>query len=89
MAEDNSRDPSRYFDVLQRFGSPEEIEALRQVYGTPKAITERHRRIEMLLDRDERRDAVWQFLKYLVIGLIGAATLLSTIKGILPAGWPW
>lgn len=89
MTEDNPRDARKYFDVLQRFGSPDEIEALRQIYGTPREITSRHKRIETLLDRVERREAVWQFLKYLVVGLSGAAALLSMIKGILPAGWPW
>jgi hypothetical protein len=85
----DNRESQRYLEVMQRFGSPDEIEALRQIYGTPREVTSRHAKIEAFLDRAEKRAAVWQFVKYLGIGLIGAATLLSTLKGILPAGWPW
>jgi hypothetical protein len=85
----DNREAQRYLEVMQRFGSADEIEALRQIYGTPREVTARHAKIEALLAREKSRSDIWQFLKYLVLGLIGAATLLSTIKGILPAGWPW
>jgi hypothetical protein len=87
---DNTRDFQRYFEVMQRFCTPEELEILRQTYRTPKSVTDRYAKIEALLESEERREWRWQFLRMVALAFASVVGVLATLKAVLPPGWlPW
>lgn len=85
----NDRHFERYFEIGQRWLSPEELDELRKGLGSPAEILDRHARLEQLLAKAERREAVWQFLKAAAIGFAAIMAALATAKGLLPDGWLW
>lgn len=86
---DNTRDFQRYFEEGQRFCTPEELRELLRLQGSPKAMMERHAKLEALLDQEERREAVRKFLIRTGAAFIALVTILGALKALLPTGWPW
>lgn len=77
----------RYFEVLQKWLSPDELDKLRRELGSPEQILEDRARVQALVNRAERRDAVWAFLRTAALAFVSIVGLLATMKAILPAGW--
>jgi hypothetical protein len=79
--------PDRYLEVFQRWMTPEELDKLREELGPPRIITERTRRIEHIIERAERKEAVWHFLKAVLLAFASIVAVLATMKALLPLDW--
>jgi len=88
MTED-PRHYQAYFARGQRWGTAQEFDAVLNELGTPRDIIERNAKIEALLEKNERREAVWQFLTRTGAAFVVIVTILGALKALLPAGWPW
>ena len=87
MAED--RDFQRYFEVLQRFLSPQELEALCKQVGSVDDLREAIEEIELCLQERRFRRQLWRFVGWACITATGTLTFLGAIKALLPSGWGW
>jgi hypothetical protein len=76
-----------YMEVLQRWMTPEELDQLRKELGHVAEILERNKRVEKLIENQERKEAIWQFLKAVLLAFASIVAVLATIKAVLPVGW--
>lgn len=81
----------RYWKLCQWFfGTPDEAERFLREHGTLADFERHHIKVAAMVARDERRRAVWAFVKMIGIGFTAALSFLAIIKGLLPTAWlPW
>ena len=85
----DDRDLQRYFEVLQRFCSPAELEAFCKQVGSAEDLREAIQEIEACLQERRFRRHLWRFVGWACITATGTLTFLGAIRGLLPTGWGW
>lgn len=76
-----------YLDALKRWMTPADLDTLRKGLGSADDIVGRTKRIEQIIEKAERREAIWQFLKMVGLAFVTIMGAAATLKAVLPSGW--
>lgn len=79
-----------YREAIRRWVTPKDVDDLRRMLGSAEAILDRNEQVMRLLEKEDKKEAVWQFIKAAALAFVTIVGVLATIKAVLPAGWiPW
>jgi hypothetical protein len=87
------REPHNYeawWAEIPPWVTPKELREIRLEMGSAADILERHKRVERLLQNENRREWRWTFVKQVLGAIAVFAGTMLTFKALFPPEWwPW
>jgi hypothetical protein len=73
--------------VMRQWMTAAELDVLRKEHGSAADMVAHKRKVDRIVQKAEHREAIWNFLKTILLAFVAIIGALATIKAIIPLEW--